>query len=380
MTTAFAALLLGVAGAALLLAIFAYLWVNRTPSAEERFDEHGRVPLFGVDIAAGTARMTAASPAASPAASAASSASTRQNVANASVPIAIHDVTESEPAIRSETPSDIATAAPVNERELEIRQFTTFAKPTPGVTPPGDIATSSGETAPNSEVPHARERDFRPGWGPEPGWPVTPAAGLPVTPRYNAPIAGPPGRARPIANGNYAGANGASNGTSDAGRPGSSGLHSGKTAHASNGNGYLGAAANGDLSQIPGAVTDGHSVRYATPAEGTLQFLPGRLEISTGLDTGREIRFVRSPGPNGTEVTFGRNEGPIYRHIQLRDQTVSREHARMEFAEGHWTLTNLSRTNPVAHNGRILRHSEEQQLTDGDRLEMGEVIFSFRSR
>ena len=129
-----------------------------------------------------------------------------------------------------------------------------------------------------------------------------------------------------------------------------------------------------------GSIIEGHQFRFSTPVEGTLQFLPGRLEISSGLDTGREIRFVRAPGPNGTEVTFGRNEGPLYRHIQLRDQTVSREHARLTFGDGGWTLTNLSRTNPVAHNGRILRPEEQQPLSDGDRLEMGEVIFNFRSR
>jgi pSer/pThr/pTyr-binding forkhead associated (FHA) protein len=131
---------------------------------------------------------------------------------------------------------------------------------------------------------------------------------------------------------------------------------------------------------VPGSMVEGHRFRFSTPVEGTLQFLPGRLEISSGLDTGREIRFVRVPGPNGTEVTFGRNEGPLYRHIQLRDQTVSREHARMTFLDGRWQLINLSRTNPVAHNGRVLGWEEQRPLEDGDRLEMGEVVFSFRSR
>ena len=50
MTTALAGLLLGVVGAALLLAVAAYLWLNRAPSVEQRFDEYGRVPLFGVDL------------------------------------------------------------------------------------------------------------------------------------------------------------------------------------------------------------------------------------------------------------------------------------------------------------------------------------------
>ncbi|MBC8087834.1 MAG: hypothetical protein H7Z40_11260, partial [Phycisphaerae bacterium] len=50
MTTAFGALLIGIVGAALLVALGAFLWVNRTPSTNERFDEYGRVPLFGVSL------------------------------------------------------------------------------------------------------------------------------------------------------------------------------------------------------------------------------------------------------------------------------------------------------------------------------------------
>jgi hypothetical protein len=131
---------------------------------------------------------------------------------------------------------------------------------------------------------------------------------------------------------------------------------------------------------VPGTQVEGHLLRFSVPQDGTLQFLPGRLEIRSGLDTGREIRFVRVPGPDGTTVTFGRVEGPAYRHIQLREATVSRNHARLTLADGQWHLTNHSTTNPVVHNGRTLDHDETQPLTDGDRIEMGEVVFEFRSR
>lgn len=131
---------------------------------------------------------------------------------------------------------------------------------------------------------------------------------------------------------------------------------------------------------VPGAMVEGHLLRFSVPAEGTLQFLPGRLEVAAGRDAGREIRFVRVPGPNGEEVTFGRSEGELYRHVQLRDQTVSRSHARMRLIDGTWNLLNLSQTNPVVHNGRALVGGEEQPIADGDRIEMGEVLFTFRSR
>jgi hypothetical protein len=135
---------------------------------------------------------------------------------------------------------------------------------------------------------------------------------------------------------------------------------------------------------VPGEVAEssveGHVVRFSVPQDGTLQVLPGRLEVASGRDAGREIRFVRLPGPEGTTFTFGRSEGPPYRHIQLREATVSRSHARLEYAGGEWLLTNLSTTNPVVRNGEGLAPGAQVPLADGDRLEMGEVVFSFRSR
>jgi hypothetical protein len=131
---------------------------------------------------------------------------------------------------------------------------------------------------------------------------------------------------------------------------------------------------------VPGTEVEGHLVKFSVPQDGTLQFLPGRLQILDGQDAGREVRFVRVPGPDGTTVTFGRSDGPAYRHIQLREATVSRAHARMRLEEGSWHLTNLSDTNPVVVNGRTMAAGEEMPVADGDRIEMGEVVFGFRSR
>lgn len=128
------------------------------------------------------------------------------------------------------------------------------------------------------------------------------------------------------------------------------------------------------------AWADGQAVRFNVPVDGTLQFLPGRLEILSGQEPGREVRFVRLPDSPEPEITFGRNEGAMYRHVQLRDATVSRLHARMGLRAGAWTLTNLSTTNPVMLNGAVLADGEAHVLADGDRVEMGEVVFRFRSR
>jgi pSer/pThr/pTyr-binding forkhead associated (FHA) protein len=115
------------------------------------------------------------------------------------------------------------------------------------------------------------------------------------------------------------------------------------------------------------------------PLEGTLQFLPGRMEIVEGRDVGQEIRFVKSPGPDGTTVTFGRAEGVPYRHVQLHEPTVSRHHAKMNFEAKNWRLTNLSATNPVVVNGIAMNgDGDSLALQEGDKVEMGEVVFRFR--
>ena len=147
--------------------------------------------------------------------------------------------------------------------------------------------------------------------------------------------------------------------------------------------------------QAAGAAVDGASVRYWRPADGTLQFLPGRLEVISGRDAGHEIRFVRTPGPDGTRITFGRADGVPYRHIQLREPTVSRSHARMTLEAGvgspdprgaaqpGWRLENMSATNPVVVNGRALAsdgNGSGVALRDGDRIEMGEVVFRFHEK
>jgi predicted component of type VI protein secretion system len=55
-------------------------------------------------------------------------------------------------------------------------------------------------------------------------------------------------------------------------------------------------------------------------------------------------------------------------------------HARIRYVEGSWWITNLSETNPLSLNGRELRGTEEVALTDGDRVQLGEVELIYRQR
>jgi PPM family protein phosphatase len=113
-------------------------------------------------------------------------------------------------------------------------------------------------------------------------------------------------------------------------------------------------------------------------ADGTLQLLPGSLQVLNGPGEGEIIRFARAPGEEPV-ITFGRSSGPAYRHVQLTSPTVSRRHARLVFRDQRWVLENESTTNPTVVNGRALDGGEEAAaLEDGARIEMGEVVFAFR--
>ena len=128
-------------------------------------------------------------------------------------------------------------------------------------------------------------------------------------------------------------------------------------------------------------LVEGSQVRFFRAEEGTLEFLPGRLEVVGGEDIGQEIHFARQVGDEDVTVTFGRSEGPPLRHVQLLDPTVSRQHARMSYNGQHWHLSNMSTTNAVLLNGSSLPdHGDGITLQDGDRLEMGAVVFVFHAR
>lgn len=125
----------------------------------------------------------------------------------------------------------------------------------------------------------------------------------------------------------------------------------------------------------------GHSLRFHRPPDGTLALLPGFLEVIGGPDAGHEVRFVRASDSEPADITFGRKDGPPYRHVQLLEPTVSRTHARMSRDGERWRLTNLSRTNPVVVNGTALDGvSNSQILQDSDVVEMGALVFRFHER
>jgi len=122
------------------------------------------------------------------------------------------------------------------------------------------------------------------------------------------------------------------------------------------------------------------TIRFRRPTEEPVQLLPGRLEVLAGDPGYREIRFVHLPG-EPMQLILGRESGPSAQYVALRSGTVSRRHARFAFENGRWSVSNLSKTNPVVVNDDELGHAEgERALADGDRIELGEVVLRFRAR
>jgi hypothetical protein len=119
------------------------------------------------------------------------------------------------------------------------------------------------------------------------------------------------------------------------------------------------------------------TVHFRRASDEALQLLPGRLEVLSGLDLVREIRLVRVPGER-PEVILGRDPSSSPQHVSLPSSTVSRQHARLDFSGGRWSLTNLSRTNPVVVNDEMLSNIQgHRALVDGDRIELGDVVLRF---
>lgn len=126
-------------------------------------------------------------------------------------------------------------------------------------------------------------------------------------------------------------------------------------------------------------VIEGQTIKIHSPPPGTLKILPGRLEIVSGEDSVKEIRFYRVGSQSVPEITFGRAPGPPYTHVQFKQMTVSSRQAKMTLQNNSWLLVNFApdTSNPTKHNGVELPVDGQAQLNEGDRIEMGEVAFAF---
>lgn len=95
---------------------------------------------------------------------------------------------------------------------------------------------------------------------------------------------------------------------------------------------------------------------------------------------------VPVPIPHQDEVVIGRSD-PATNTLVDVDLTslggiaagVSRQHARLVFAQNAWTIEDLGSTNGSRLNGVLLRPYEPRLLYDGDHVQLGQMVLMFRT-
>jgi FHA domain len=127
----------------------------------------------------------------------------------------------------------------------------------------------------------------------------------------------------------------------------------------------------------PAGWTDGGVVHAGQPPDGVLDVLPGRFLVDEG-DRQTELRIFRTAPAERVETTIGRDPGPPYRHIQLLPASVSGKHAKLVFDKRSYSLINYARTNPTRVNGEEIEENASRRLVDNDRIEIGEVVMTYR--
>ena len=127
----------------------------------------------------------------------------------------------------------------------------------------------------------------------------------------------------------------------------------------------------------PAGWTDGGGVHAGQPPAGALDVLPGRFLVDEG-DRQTELRIFRTTPAERVETTIGRDPGPPYRHIQLLPESVSGKHAKLVFDKRSYSLINYARTNPTRVNGEEIEENASRRLVDNDRIEIGDVVMTYR--
>jgi len=120
-----------------------------------------------------------------------------------------------------------------------------------------------------------------------------------------------------------------------------------------------------------------------TRNDKTMRFIPGRFEIITDEDKGKTFMISGYPGPEGNEVTVGREEVKgerVNSHIRISDKfrTVSRQQAVIVESAGKICVVNKSNTNPTQINGKELAEGEKREIKFNDVIKMGELEFLYK--
>lgn len=91
------------------------------------------------------------------------------------------------------------------------------------------------------------------------------------------------------------------------------------------------------------------------------------FQVLEGIDKGRVFRELTVP------LTIGREEGNI---LRLNDERVSRYHAKIQFDNDDYIITDLESTNGTKVNGTVV---QIRRLRYGDRVAVGRSLLLFGS-
>ncbi len=125
----------------------------------------------------------------------------------------------------------------------------------------------------------------------------------------------------------------------------------------------------------PPVVVDNPTIKIVGTSDKTIKVLPGKLEVLSGVEGQKELKFLTPPNSRIHEFTFGRNPGTSYSHFQFKSPTVSREQAKLIISRNDFSLINYAneQSNPTQINGEKMDENESRSLKSGDIITMGEV-------
>ncbi len=122
------------------------------------------------------------------------------------------------------------------------------------------------------------------------------------------------------------------------------------------------------------------TIRITNSSPKTLKFIPGKLTIVSGEDTGKSFMIAGYPTAEGSIVTIGREEvkgDRSYSHIQLMQKTISRKQAEIIQKDGKVSIRNLSETNYTQVDGVELKVGERAELKPGAVVRVGELELKY---
>ncbi|MCB2221574.1 MAG: FHA domain-containing protein [Bacteroidetes bacterium] len=129
---------------------------------------------------------------------------------------------------------------------------------------------------------------------------------------------------------------------------------------------------------------DFKTLKFSSSDPKTMKYVPGKLEIISGEDKGRILKFFGYPTPEGSVVSVGRGKGRVegersFARIKIDDKfmTVSREQAELIYREGKLFVRNLSNINPTEVNGIVVPEKEMIELEPGSVMKTGELEFKY---